>query len=162
MTQPIASLPTVSSPPPTTAPALSRHTGRERRRSGRVLPASTRAATISHGLRAALASYGRACWRWIIADARVAMGRDWTHTRSMSSKDDIFTARSPTPALKAGVRRTSRGGLHTMRFAQSQPRVVRAAVLNDIGPSINLSGLLGIKRYVGKLPRSVRWPTPLD
>ncbi len=39
-----------------------------------------------------------------------------------------------------------------MRLAQSQPGLVRAAVLNDIGPSINLSGLLGIKRYVGKLP----------
>jgi len=29
---------------------------------------------------------------------------------------------------------------------------VRAAVLNDIGPSIHIPGLLAIKRYVGKLP----------
>ena len=47
---------------------------------------------------------------------------------------------------------TSRGGLHTMRLARRWPGIVRAAVLNDIGPEIDLSGLLRIKRYVGKLP----------
>ena len=47
---------------------------------------------------------------------------------------------------------TSRGGLHTMRLARRWPGLLHAAVLNDIGPEIDLTGLLRIKRYVGKLP----------
>lgn len=39
-----------------------------------------------------------------------------------------------------------------MRICAHRPSLVRAAILNDIGPKIENDGLLRIKRYVGKLP----------
>jgi pimeloyl-ACP methyl ester carboxylesterase len=46
---------------------------------------------------------------------------------------------------------TSRGGLLTMGLSAMHPEMIEAAVLNDIGPVMEVEGLKRIKGYVGKL-----------
>ena len=50
---------------------------------------------------------------------------------------------------------TSMGGLITMTLAALRPRVIAAAILNDVGPAISPEGIARILSYAGK-PANVR------
>lgn len=83
---------------------------------------------------------------------RSAWDKDWRNYDLDVEQDDIFTVLADAKVSEALVFGTSRGGMHTMRLARARPGLIRAAVINDIGPVIEKSGLLRIKGYVGKLP----------
>ena len=57
----------------------------------------------------------------------------------------------------AAVVGTSRGGLIAMAMAVAQPTSLGAVVLNDIGPVIELEGLMRISGYVGRMPQPGSW-----
>ncbi|HUE79025.1 MAG TPA: alpha/beta hydrolase [Sphingomicrobium sp.] len=52
---------------------------------------------------------------------------------------------------------TSLGGLVTMLVARHQPQRIAAAVLNDVGPELDPSGIERIRGYVGKSKRFRDW-----
>jgi pimeloyl-ACP methyl ester carboxylesterase len=117
------------------------------------LPGLARSAEDFAALALRLAAQGR---RGLVLDYR---GRglsdwdpDWSHYDLDVEQADILAVLAAAGVARAIFVGTSRGGLHTMRLARARPGLVAAAVLNDIGPDIEVAGLVRIKRYVGKLP----------
>ncbi len=62
--------------------------------------------------------------------------------------DAMLTAAEVHEAIFVG---TSRGGLHVMSLAVRRPGLLRAAVLNDIGPVIEPQGFRRIRHYIRNL-----------
>ena len=57
---------------------------------------------------------------------------------------------------------TSRGGILTMALASIMPQRIAGAILNDVGPVLDMAGLLRIKSYVGKLPPPRSWQEAVE
>ena len=53
---------------------------------------------------------------------------------------------------------TSMGGLITLAVALLKPRVIAAAILNDVGPAVDPAGIARIQSYAGKQPAVRNWP----
>ena len=117
------------------------------------LPGLARSAIDFHALAASLAGAGRTV---LAVDYR---------GRGLSDRDpdpanytvqvetaDLLGLLAELEITEAAVVGTSRGGLIAMGLAALKPGLVRGLVLNDIGPVIELSGLMRIKSYVGRLP----------
>lgn len=83
---------------------------------------------------------------------RSAWDKDWRRYTLDVEQVDILDVLADAGVSEAVFLGTSRGGLHTIRLSQARPGLVRGAILNDIGPHVEKSGLLRIKGYVGKLP----------
>lgn len=70
---------------------------------------------------------------------------------------DVVFAMNSLAVERAIFVGTSMGGLMTMLAAVMAPGRVAGAVLNDVGPVLNTSGLTRIAQYVGKTPPQASW-----
>lgn len=77
---------------------------------------------------------------------------DWTHYSFPTEFADILTVMAALEIASAIFIGLSRGGLHALTLASTRPEMVKALVLNDVGPQLNPAGLATIKEYIGKLP----------
>lgn len=71
--------------------------------------------------------------------------------------NDLITVFDALDVERAVFIGTSRGGILTMALTAAKPSVIAGAVLNDIGPVLEMPGLLRIQSYVGKLPQPKDW-----
>jgi pimeloyl-ACP methyl ester carboxylesterase len=72
---------------------------------------------------------------------------------------DVLTALGVHQAAIVG---TSRGGLITFGLSVLRPALIKAVVMNDVGPVIEGRGLARIKGYVGKLPEPKSYAEAVD
>ncbi len=70
---------------------------------------------------------------------------------------DLLTVLDAEKITRAVFVGTSRGGILTMVMGAVRPQAIAGAVLNDIGPVLDMKGLLRIKSYVGKMPQPASW-----
>jgi pimeloyl-ACP methyl ester carboxylesterase len=70
---------------------------------------------------------------------------------------DLLTVLDAEKIERAVFVGTSRGGILTMVMGGVRPQAIAGAVLNDIGPVLDMKGLLRIKGYVGKMPTPASW-----
>jgi pimeloyl-ACP methyl ester carboxylesterase len=78
--------------------------------------------------------------------------KDWRKYDIGVEVGDLLQVLAATGIEKAVFVGTSRGGLITMALGASRPALIAGAVLNDVGPVIEQTGLMRIRSYVGKLP----------
>jgi len=75
---------------------------------------------------------------------------------------DVLSVLTALGIDRAAFVGTSRGGILTMLLAVARPTAIAGCVLNDIGPVIDLEGLMRIKGYVGKLPALASFPAAAE
>lgn len=70
---------------------------------------------------------------------------------------DVTTVASELGIDRAIILGTSRGGLIGMVLAATRPDLVAALALNDIGPELEIGGLIKIKGYTSDPPPRLTW-----
>jgi pimeloyl-ACP methyl ester carboxylesterase len=71
--------------------------------------------------------------------------------------EDLFAICAALDVGSAAIVGTSRGGLLAMAMGAAKPEFLRAAVLNDVGPILEVEGLRRIAAYVGKIKPPANW-----
>jgi pimeloyl-ACP methyl ester carboxylesterase len=88
--------------------------------------------------------------------------RDWRNYVIPVEMLDVLDFMTVAGLHGAHVVGTSRGGLIAMVMAVAQPAALGAVVLNDIGPVVELEGLMRISGYVGRTPNPASWKEAAD
>lgn len=70
---------------------------------------------------------------------------------------DLLAAVDHFGITRAAFIGTSRGGIVTALAAGARPGLVEHAVLNDVGPVLEIGGLLEIQGYMGRTPDPTDW-----
>jgi pimeloyl-ACP methyl ester carboxylesterase len=70
---------------------------------------------------------------------------------------DVLAVAASLGISRAIVLGTSRGGIIAMVMAAAHPDVLAGVVLNDVGPALEMDGLMKIKGYIGNPPPRKTW-----
>lgn len=70
---------------------------------------------------------------------------------------DVLTIAASQGISRAILLGTSRGGLISMALAATQPQLLAGVILNDIGPALEIGGLMKIKGYIANPPPRRTW-----
>jgi pimeloyl-ACP methyl ester carboxylesterase len=84
--------------------------------------------------------------------------RNWRNYTPLIEARDALTAAAVLGVERAVLVGTSRGGIIAMLLGALRPGLIDGVVLNDIGPVIEGTGLVRIKRYLSRQPALRDWP----
>lgn len=82
---------------------------------------------------------------------------DWKTYDPLVETGDVLAGLAALDIAQAAFIGTSRGGLIIMILAAMRPALLRAAVLNDVGPRIEAEGLAQIRAYLTRMPKPADW-----
>lgn len=88
---------------------------------------------------------------------RSAHDRDWQHYDVKVETEDVLAGLAVLDIAEAAFIGTSRGGLILHLLAAKRPAVLKAVVLNDIGPKIEGEGFAQIRTYLKRTPPPQSW-----
>lgn len=77
-----------------------------------------------------------------------ARDRDWKNYNPLTEAGDVLAGVTAAGIGEAAVIGTSRGGMIAMILSALRPALLKAVVLNDVGPEIDGRGLVRIRNYV--------------
>ncbi|HTV71207.1 MAG TPA: alpha/beta hydrolase [Rhizobiaceae bacterium] len=78
---------------------------------------------------------------------------NWKNYDILVEARDVLAGLTACGIEKAAFIGTSRGGLIIMVLAALRPAILKAAILNDIGPVVSTEGLMLIRTYLERAPR---------
>jgi pimeloyl-ACP methyl ester carboxylesterase len=119
------------------------------------LPGLARTSADFHELALALANDSERPRRVLAVDyrgrGRSEYDRNWRNYDLRIELSDLLQVVTVAGVEAAAIVGTSRGGLIAMSLSAARAGLVRAVVLNDVGPVLDVKGLTRIRGYVGKL-----------
>jgi pimeloyl-ACP methyl ester carboxylesterase len=83
--------------------------------------------------------------------------KDWKNYNILTEAEDVLAGMAALGIQHAAILGTSRGGMIAMALAALRPTVMRAVILNDIGPVIEGDGLTQIRAYLSRAPKPRNW-----
>lgn len=99
--------------------------------------------------------------RVIVVDSRGRGASDWdpnpVNYNVFRELDDVHGLLDALHIDRVAALGTSRGGILMMMSALKRPDLIQKAILNDIGPRVELDGLLKIKETVGREFADLTW-----
>lgn len=130
------------------------------------LPGLTRNSRDFHQLAMLLSRDAAVPFRVITLDAR---GRglserdaDKSHYNLAVEAQDVLAVCAALDIPQANFIGTSRGGLVLHVLAASRPDLMKAVILNDIGPALEKAGLADIRDYLNRDRKPVDWDDAVD
>jgi len=79
---------------------------------------------------------------------------DYTPIAEMRDTFDLMAAAGIEHAILIG---TSRGGVVAMNMGAHRPTAIKAVVMNDVGPEVDMAGITRIIGYAGKMEAPPNW-----
>ncbi|PHP68427.1 alpha/beta hydrolase [Zhengella mangrovi] len=125
------------------------------------LPGLTRNARDFHALALLLSRDPKTPRQVVAFDFRgrgeSAYDPDWTHYDALVEADDVLAGLAAMGVEHGAFIGTSRGGLVMHVLAGMRPGVMKAGILNDVGPVIEGEGLTQIRTYLERAPKPSSW-----
>lgn len=78
---------------------------------------------------------------------------DWKNYNIVTEAEDVIAGMAALDISHAAFVGTSRGGLIAMALSAMRPALMRAVVLNDVGPVIEMEGLAAIQAMLSRPPQ---------